>query len=63
MSEIKKDLLPLEPGERERPTLKTIARLSGLAVPTVSRALSDAPDIGSDTKKRVRALAGAIARG
>jgi LacI family transcriptional regulator, galactose operon repressor len=57
MSEIKKDLLPLEPGERERPTLKTIARLSGLAVPTVSRALSDAPDIGSDTKKRVRALA------
>ena len=47
----------LEPGERERPTLKTIARISGLAVPTVSRALSDAPDIGEKTKKRVRALA------
>lgn len=47
----------LEPGERERPTLKTIARLSGLAVPTVSRALSDAPDIGENTKKRVRSLA------
>lgn len=47
----------LEPGERERPTLKTIARISGLAVPTVSRALSDAPDIGRDTKKRVRELA------
>ncbi|WP_413719652.1 LacI family transcriptional regulator [Silicimonas sp. MF1-12-2] len=47
----------LEPGERERPTLKTIARISGLAVPTVSRALSDAPDIGTKTKKRVRALA------
>lgn len=47
----------LEPGERERPTLKTIARISGLAVPTVSRALSDAPDIGSETKKRVRELA------
>ena len=29
-----------------RPTLKTIAKLSGLAVPTVSRALNDAPDIG-----------------
>ena len=47
----------LEPGERERPTLKTIARISGLAVPTVSRALSDAPDIGRDTKRRVRELA------
>ncbi len=47
----------LEPGERERPTLKTIARIAGLAVPTVSRALSDAPDIGRDTKKRVRELA------
>jgi LacI family transcriptional regulator len=47
----------LKPAERERPTLKTIARLSGLAVPTVSRALGDAPDIGSDTKKRVREIA------
>ncbi|MEO0766163.1 MAG: LacI family transcriptional regulator [Pseudomonadota bacterium] len=45
----------LEPGER--PTLKTIARLSGLAVPTVSRALSDAPDIGKDTKRRIRDIA------
>ena len=45
----------LRPGER--PTLKTIARLSGLAVPTVSRALSDAPDIGQQTKVRVREIA------
>lgn len=45
------------PLDDERPTLKTIARLSGLAVPTVSRALSDAPDIGKETKARVRALA------
>jgi len=52
--EIDKLLLP---GERERPTLKTIARLSGLAVPTVSRALGNAPDIGQNTKKRVRELA------
>lgn len=50
-----KDTLKAE--EHERPTLKTIARLSGLAVPTVSRALGDAPDIGSDTKKRVREIA------
>ncbi|WP_299144314.1 LacI family DNA-binding transcriptional regulator [uncultured Tateyamaria sp.] len=45
----------LESGER--PTLKTIARLSGLAVPTVSRALADAPDIGKDTKARIRDIA------
>lgn len=49
--------LALYPGERERPTLKTIARITGFSVPTVSRALSDAPDIGEETKKRVRALA------
>jgi LacI family transcriptional regulator len=41
----------------ERPTLKTIARLAGLAVPTVSSALSDAPDIGEDTKRRVKEIA------
>lgn len=41
----------------ERPTLKTIARLSGLAIPTVSRALNDAPDIGDATKARVRQIA------
>jgi LacI family transcriptional regulator len=41
----------------ERPTLKTIARLAGLAVPTVSRALNDAPDIGEETKRRVKEIA------
>ncbi|TXH68451.1 MAG: LacI family DNA-binding transcriptional regulator [Thiothrix sp.] len=40
-----------------KPTLKTIAELSGLAVPTVSRALKDAPDINSETKKLVRKVA------
>lgn len=43
-----------------KPTLKTIAELSGLAVATVSRALSDAPDIGADTKKLVRRIASEI---
>jgi len=57
MTEIDLPKITLEPGERERPTLKTIARLLNLAVPTVSRALSDAPDIGAKTKARVRALA------
>ena len=40
-----------------KPTLKTISQLSGLAVPTVSRALNDAPDIGAETKKLIRKIA------
>ncbi len=52
------DRLELKKGEK--PTLKTIARLSGLAVPTVSRALNDAPDIKSATKVRVREIAEGI---
>jgi LacI family transcriptional regulator len=40
-----------------RPTLKTIAAQTGLAVATVSRALKDAPDIGEETKRRVREVA------
>ena len=43
-----------------KPTLKTIAQMTGLAVPTVSRALHDAPDIGSDTKELVRRTANEI---
>ena len=43
-----------EPG---KPTLKTIAQISGLAVATVSRALSDAPDIKDETKATVRRIA------
>ena len=43
--------------ELERPTLKTIAAATGLAIATVSRALKDAPDIGEDTKRRVRETA------
>lgn len=44
----------------EKPTLKSISHLSGLAVPTVSRALNDAPDIGAETKKLVRRIADAV---
>lgn len=42
---------------RSRPTLKTIAYMTGLGITTVSRALKDAPDIGSETKQRVRLVA------
>jgi LacI family transcriptional regulator len=43
-----------------KPTLKTIADLTGLAVPTVSRALGDAPDISATTKRKVRETAARI---
>ncbi|MGB1235309.1 MAG: LacI family transcriptional regulator [Planktomarina sp.] len=43
-----------------KPTLKTISKLSGLAVPTVSRALSDAPDISTKTKEKIRKIAADI---
>ena len=49
--------LTLLPTDSERPTLKTIAAETGLAIATVSRALKDAPDIGEETKKRVREAA------
>jgi LacI family transcriptional regulator len=41
----------------ERPTLKTIAFLTGLGVTTVSRALKNGPEIGQETKERVRQIA------
>lgn len=44
----------------ERPTLKTIAFMTGLGITTVSRALKDAPDIGAGTKERVRLVANKI---
>lgn len=43
-----------------RPTLKTIAFMTGLGITTVSRALKDAPDIGEETKKRVRLVASQV---
>lgn len=52
--------VPPEGQRQQRPTLKTIAYMTGLGITTVSRALNDAPDIGSDTKKRVRLVANQI---
>ena len=49
--------LHLRPSDSERPTLKTIAAETGLAIATVSRALKDAHDIGEVTKRRVRETA------
>ncbi len=49
-----------DPAEAARPTLKSIAALTGLSVATVGRALKDAPDIGEETKRRVRAVAESV---
>ena len=43
--------------EGVRPTLKTIAFMTGLGVSTVSQALKDAPDISRATKQRVQLVA------
>ncbi|WP_224404925.1 LacI family transcriptional regulator [Afifella sp. IM 167] len=43
-----------------RPTLRTLADLTGLGVTTVSRALKDAPELSAETKARVRTLAAEI---
>jgi LacI family transcriptional regulator len=40
-----------------KPTLRTLADLTGLAVTTVSRALADAPQIAFETRQRVRRVA------
>src|SRR5882724_13045484 len=45
------------PGRPARPTLKTISEITGLGVTTVSRALKDGPELRSETKARVRAVA------
>jgi LacI family transcriptional regulator len=49
--------LVIDHADHARPTLKTIAGETGLAIATVSRALKDAPDIGEVTKRRVREVA------
>lgn len=55
--DIEGDKAGVEATSRERPTLKTIAFMTGLGITTVSRALKDAPDIGAETKERVRMVA------
>lgn len=52
--------LPVAGERAQKPTLKTIAGMTGLAVATVSRALGDAPDLRADTKALVRRVADEI---
>ena len=55
--EMMKNKSPAPRSSIRKPTLKTISEKSGMAVPTVSRALADAPDISESTKKKIRQIA------
>jgi LacI family transcriptional regulator len=43
-----------------KPTLKTIAEMTGLAVTTISRALNNAPELAAETRERVQRIAAEI---
>lgn len=43
-----------------KPTLKTIAEMTGFAVTTISRALNNAPELAQDTRDRVQKIAAEI---
>lgn len=49
-----------DPAKGAKPTLRTIAELTGLAVTTVSRALANAPQLSQETRARVRKVADEI---
>jgi LacI family transcriptional regulator len=53
-------LKPTSGRKSGKPTLRTIADLTGLAVTTVSRALSDDPLINHETRKRIAQVAAEI---
>src|ERR1700744_5534622 len=48
----------LAPGEK--PTLRTIAEMTGLAITTISRALNNAPELAQETRERVQRIAAQI---
>jgi LacI family transcriptional regulator len=60
------DTKEIEPKKRrgmppsDKPTLKTIAEMTGLAVTTISRALNNAPELAQETRERVQRIAAEI---
>lgn len=64
MSEI--DTQPARRGKRSgpprsgKPTLRTIAEMTGLAITTISRALNNAPELSTETRERVQKIAAEI---
>jgi len=49
---------PLKPGRR--PTLRTIAEMTGFAITTISRALNNAPELSEETRTRVQKVAAEV---
>ncbi|MEQ1769689.1 MAG: LacI family transcriptional regulator [Devosia sp.] len=43
-----------------KPTLRTIAEMTGLAITTISRALNNAPELSQETRERVQRIAAEI---
>lgn len=43
-----------------KPTLRTIAQMTGLAITTISRALNNAPELSAETRERVQRIAAEI---
>lgn len=43
-----------------KPTLRTIAEMTGLAITTISRALNNAPELAQETRERVQRIAAEI---
>jgi len=61
------EIEPVEPPRAKRgvsrtgkPTLRTIAQMTGLAVTTISRALNNAPELNAETRLRVQKIAAEI---
>jgi LacI family transcriptional regulator len=62
---VSEDELPAPAGKRGvkpsgKPTLKTIAQMTGFAVTTISRALNNAPELSQDTRDRVQKVAAEV---
>jgi LacI family transcriptional regulator len=53
----KKAATAIPPSASSRPTLRTIAGMTGLNVTTISRALNNAPELSAETRERVQRIA------
>ena len=61
------DIEPRDPPRAKRgaprsgkPTLRTIAEMTGFAITTISRALNNAPELAQETRERVQKIAAEI---
>jgi LacI family transcriptional regulator len=59
-AERKEHPLPRGAKPTGKPTLKTIAQMTGFAVTTISRALNNAPELAQETRDRVQKIAAEI---